>query len=81
MGVQLIAKIKRLEYTPKEAQIALDRYLGTFKNSFFHEEVVRETIYLQQEFYLNFFDRNPNFFNTKEFVIWYLWAMLKKPYK
>ncbi|MGO2232207.1 glycosyltransferase family 2 protein [Psychrobacter sp.] len=72
MGVKLIAKIKRLEYTPQEAQIALDCYLASFKNNFFHEEVVRETIYLQQEFYLKFFDRNPEFFNKKEFVIWYL---------
>lgn len=71
-GVRLIAEVKRCEYLECKLSEQLEDYLLDEKNTFFHEELVRETVYLMQDFYIGFFSKNFRIYEHKFFLVRYL---------
>lgn len=70
--VKLVAQIKRLQYDQTEARKELLYYLNSSQYSFFRRELIKETIYLEPRFYLEYFEKNMTLLNDKENMIWYL---------
>lgn len=70
--VKLVAKVKRLQYNQTEVREELLHYLHSFKYLFFRRELIKETIYLEPGFYLEYFEKNMTLLNDKENMIWYL---------